>query len=186
MVIMKMQLFFVAVIGFIMLEACGEKNSVKTTIRKMRESELTIPNDLQRIVGRSISTIEEERKKATLVIYYDSLECSSCRVDKLYQLDTIFGLEKTYLDYEVLVVFSPSPCEVEDVKVMLFKRNYKYPVYLDYSGKFRELNDFIPIDNRFHTFLVGQDLRPLFIGDPYVSKNMWDLFILSLDNLVER
>lgn len=184
---MRLLLTFILVVtGFTILVSCGEKNSVKTTIHEMRESELTIPLDLQRIVGRSVSTIDAERKKATLVIYYDSLECGSCRVDKLYQLDTIFGLEKRFPDYEVLVVFSPKPCEVEDIKVMLVKRNYKHPIYLDYSGTFRESNGFIPVDNRFHTFLIGQDLRPLFIGDPYASKNMWDLFILSLDNLVRR
>lgn len=184
---MRYQLALIlAVFGLLLITSCGEKRSVKATIRSMRESELIIPSDLQCIDGRSVSTVKDEREKATLVIYYDSLECGSCRVDKLYQLDTLFGLERTYADYEVLVVFSPKPSEVEDIMVMLVKKNYSHPVYLDYSGTFRELNDFIPEDNRFHTFLVGQDQRPLYIGDPYISKNMWDLFISTLNNLTKR
>ena len=44
----------------------------------------------------------------------------------------------------------------------------------------RESNSFIPDDSRFHTFLTGKDGKPVFIGDPYVSKSMWDLFMSAV------
>ena len=164
----------------LLLSGCGARHDVKNMMRQMRESELVIPADLRRIDGYSISEASHERKDAALVIYYDSLVCGSCRVDKLAQLDTLFGLERTFPDFEVLVVFSPKPAEVEEIQVLLMKRRYPHPVYLDYSGSFREANTFIPNDSRFHTFLTGKDGRPVFIGDPYVSKSMWDLFISAV------
>ena len=160
--------------------SCGSRHDVKSTMRQMMKSGLVIPSDLRRIDGYSISGVSSERKEATLLIYYDSLVCGSCMVSKLNMLDTLYGLERTFPDFEVLTVFSPRAAEAEDIQVLQMKRRYAHPVYLDYSGSFREANTFIPADSRFHTFLVNGEGTPIFIGNPMVSGNMWKLFIDAL------
>ena len=182
---MNRQLMIAAVIissllSLVLFPGCGRNSEIKSIMQDMRASELAIQNDLQKIDSRSISRVSSVRKDATLIIYYDSLTCSMCNINKLHQLDTLFGLEKTFPGFEVMVIFSPATTEIEETLVSLMQINYDNPVYLDLSGSFRNSNKYIPGDNRFHTFLVGPKGSPVFIGSPYTSKNMWELFLTAI------
>ena len=98
-----------SLLSLVLFPGCGRNSEIKSIMQDMRASELAIPNDLQKIESRSISRVSPVRKDATLIIYYDSLTCSMCNINKLHQLDTLFGLEKTFPGFEVMVIFSPAP-----------------------------------------------------------------------------
>lgn len=61
--------------------------------------------------------------------------------------------------------------------------DFPYLVYVDYSGSFAETNMSIPEDNRFHSFLLNKEGRPVFVGNPLASDRMMELFKEALESL---
>ena len=49
------------------------------------------------------------------------------------------------------------------------------PIYIDIDNRFRELNPFIPDDDRFHMFMTDGTGSPIFVGFPndvHAGKNL--------------
>ena len=72
--------------------------------------------------------------------------------------------------------FSPGSEELEDVRLQLAVQDFSFPVYVDTYGSFARENTGIPEDERFHSFLIGGDGRPVFVGNPLGSEKMQDIF----------
>ena len=74
----NMNKLFVLLVIFSMT-SCAEQQ-ISRTLKNFRASTITIPEDLQKIHRRSQTTIEGcDTGTPVMIIYHDSLECSSCR-----------------------------------------------------------------------------------------------------------
>lgn len=148
----------------------------------MYKAELTIPYDMMEIAGGSIRKYKVPNTDSPLmVIYYNEAECGSCRISKLNMLDTLFRLSETSGKFQMLVVFSPKQEDIQEILTLLMNKHYPYPIALDTSGLFHQLNSFIPNDNRFHCFLTDSNKKPIFIGNPLYSSELWNIFIKRLN-----
>ena len=115
-----------------------------------------------------------------MVILYNEAECGSCRISKLNMLDTLFRLSETSNKFQMLVVFSPKEDDILEILHLLTNKRYQYPIALDVSGNFGKLNSFIPDDSRFHSFLTDSNRKPILIGNPLYSSELWNLFMEKL------
>ena len=80
-------------------------------------------------------------------------------------------------------IFSPSVEEYDEVLKNLIYRDFEYPVYIDFSGSFRQKNDCIPKDCLFHNFLIDSNGHPVFVGNPIASDDLWNLFNKALSSI---
>lgn len=156
----------------ILLTSCGERRKLARDMKRFVASAVVLPDDMERIYDRSISRFDLAGvSELKFIVYYDSLDCSSCAVAHLVDLLPLYEkFEGSKVD--VMTVFSPRSEEIEDIKVELMIADQQFPVYIDTNGSFARLNHDIPTDNRFDYFLIGGDGKPKFVGNPLVNEQL--------------
>lgn len=83
-------------------------------------------------------------------------------------------------DFSVVTIFSPKRSDVENTRFQLMLSNHTIPVYLDKNGSFAQLNRNIPADQRFHSFLIDETAKPVFVGNPLANVKLEQLFQAAL------
>lgn len=64
--------------------SCGEHHKVKRMISDFSASEIILPEELECIYKKQVRPIVKDTLKPyKYIIYYDSYDCSSCRIAKL-------------------------------------------------------------------------------------------------------
>ena len=58
-----------------------------------------------------------------------------------------------------------------------------HPIYIDIENRFLTDNPIIPPDSRYHSFLLTEKGKPIFVGDPTLSSQMFEAFRLALNDL---
>lgn len=149
--------------------SCNEHRKIKSMMTDFLKTEIVIPKDLECICSRTICPIAlDSLKSAKFIIYYDSLDCSSCRIGRLSENFPLYAMADTS-SFSVLTIFSPCPDELEEVRLKLMKANYSFPVFIDVNGSFMDNNGSIPADLRFHSFLIDSYNYPVFVGNPLMN-----------------
>ena len=78
-----------------------------------------------------------------MIIYYDSADCSSCRISHLIELEPLYwAAEEGH--YDVVTIFSPRAEEIEEFRLQLSVQDIGFPVYVDTYGSFAGENAGIP------------------------------------------
>ena len=156
--------------------SCSEKVKIRRMMQDFIESEIHIPNDLECIFNRELTTInKDELKSNKLIIYYDSLDCSSCRISHLMDIYPLYDMSDT-CDFSVVTIFSPKKENLEEVKFQLSIANHPEHIYIDSFNTFRKINQHIPTDQRFHSFLVDSNGKPIFVGNPLSNMRLAEIF----------
>ena len=152
------------------------------------KTEIVIPDDLESICGHEVKTIDRDSIKGSLfIIYYDSLDCSSCRIGHLAENYPLYEMADTS-EFSLLTIFSPRKEDLKEVRLQLMMTNSPVPIYLDVNSSFRKRNSTIPSDLRFHKFFVSPDSHPAFVGDPLASDTLYELFekVLNQSNIINN
>ena len=53
---------------------------------------------------------------------------------------------------------------------LIFQKRFRYSVFYDLDGSFERLNPHLPKNERFHTFLLGENDKVLLVGNPAKAK----------------
>lgn len=169
-------LFLLAIIS-----SCVERRKVKDIMLEFVSSDIIIPDDLDCIFNAETSASYIDTLKSNkLIIYYDSLDCSSCRISHLFDLYPLYTMADTS-DFSVMTIFSPKKSEVENTRFQLMLINHTIPIYLDKNGSFAQLNSCIPTDQRFHSFLINEIGSVLFVGNPISNEQLHSVFLKTLN-----
>lgn len=171
---MKCKILFLALL-ILFSSSCRERR-ISGELREFMSNTVVMPSDLQKVYDRNIEMVSTDSLGVTMIILYDSLECSSCRINHLRDFLSGYELLDSIPGCKLLTVFSPRQEEYDEVVKQLMILNFPYPIYVDYSCSFRKLNPFIPDDTKFHSFLIDRDNRPVFVGNPLARREMMDLF----------
>jgi len=171
-------LFTVSFAVMFIMSSC-ERVSLRRDIKMMTKHKIELPSSLVKVYNEEISpvdlsTLQEDIAK--LIVYIDSNECGTCRVQRLgiykelYDLSTQTGL------FELWIIASPKTAESQTLPEFISCYDYPFAVYIDNKNSFTEKNPFIPKDTRFHYFLTDKENRPVFVGDPTSSEKLMKLF----------
>lgn len=172
---------FIASLG-LLLSSCTERYKIKKALVEFTKSEIVIPGDLECISNRQIKKINTDTlKPLKFIVYYDSLECSACRISHLVDIYPLYDMADTG-DFSIITVFSPKLSEVSDVQNQLRIASHPIPIYIDNYATFRHINKSIPSDHRFHYFLLNENNVPVFVGNPLSSPLLLNLFIKRISN----
>lgn len=144
---------------------------------------ITIPSDLVAITNGEEHVMGDVPDLPVMIFFHDSLSCSSCQIAHLADIQSIYELSDSLGTFEVMTIFSPSLKEYDDVLRELKMRKFRYTIYIDKLGSFGLLNSFIPLDERFHNFLINEYKYPAYVGNPVGNNQLHDLFIESINHL---
>lgn len=159
----------------ISMTSCNEKAKVKRAMTDFMESEIVIPNEIECIYNRQTDRILlDTLRQLKLIVYYDSLDCSSCRISHLMDIYPLYEMADTS-NFSLLTIFSPRKDDLAEVRNQIKIQNPPIPVYIDVDGSFSKLNKSIPSDTRFHTFLIDANNKPVFAGNPLTSSSLTEI-----------
>lgn len=107
-----------------------------------------------------------------IISYLDSTTCTSCRIRAFKK--TINELEEeTGKQIRSLLIIDSRT--LDDIPYAMEQGNYNYPYLIDNDGYYSEINN-IPKDDKIRTFLLDSAYHVVFIGNPIVSRNIFELF----------
>lgn len=177
------------VILCLVLCCCDNTNNKRLRIEKelaiFERQKICIPDDMLCILDGKVNHQIIRHNFPTLIVYLDSEECFSCASKHLYDYDILFDNLRWDYSFETLIIFSPDIEGQGKVLKEVIQSHYKFPIYIDISKSFAELNKSIPKDRIFHTFLVDASCYPILVGDPIISDKVKELFVSSLSGLYE-
>ena len=111
-----------------------------------------------------------------LIVYYDSTECSSCRLKTLYEwnglVDSV-SLSGQKLDF--YFVFNVPAQRMEEVKNTLATFVHNQPVYLDTTGVFERTNPCLPSLSQMRIFMLDSRDTVVLVGNPLHNRRVEDM-----------
>lgn len=80
------------------------------------------------------------------------------------------------VDINYIFIVAPKPSEMDDINLELGVTDLQSSVYIDTSYEFRKLNPSMPIDNKYHSFLLGENNEILFVGSPIKNEKVKNIY----------
>lgn len=180
---MKKILFFLMIAT---LSSCA-RISVSRNIKKFVGSEIQYPSELMLVEGRDPFYKICDEPYGSLIIWYDSNECSPCRLSNISDLKKLFNLCRDSLQgIDVRVVFTPS-FEKKDMFMEFVQDSERdFPVFVDENDVFGKVNKTIPQEPKYHTFLIDKNNKVLLTGNPLMGPAIWNLYRTTMFSLSEN
>ena len=172
------------VLSPLLISSCSDQK-IKHDLRVFQREKVSLSLQFEAVTGRNIGHEALEDGTVSMVMYYDSTECSQCRISHLADCLPLYELADSIGVFRVVTIFAPRQEEYNELMASLMKLDFPYPLYVDFDGSFCKANPGIPEDRRFHSFLLDRDGHPVFVGDPVASGTMWSLFEKALARIKE-
>ena len=173
--------FYALIFVCLSLSSCSENQKIKKTMTEFMKTEVVLPDSLECIYSGEISMISKETLKSNkYIIYYDSNDCSSCRIARLIELSPLYDIADSS-DISVVTLFAPKQDDIKNVRLQLQISDLAFPVYLDVENSFKDSNPDLPSDIRFHSFMINSDGYPILVGNPVYSEQINKLFKVTLN-----
>ncbi len=161
-------------------------NKLRRDLELFAAQEIVLtPSMRQMIEGRDSVLFIPTAKAVRLIVWIDSIACSTCRLDRMYEYDEIINYRKDTNDgFEYIILFSPTYESLDEVMSLLDRNRLKYPVFIDEHQAFPAANPHIPADSRLHTFLLDKNGKVVLVGDPVNNPQLWELYKTTITELI--
>lgn len=152
-----------------------DNNSIQKQVEQFYTDSITIPYKKLSYVGNSQKNSLNDNYKYTMVIYMDSLSCSSCEIKHLNSWNKLLHYEQENI-VKFVFIFTPSKENRNLTKNLYMESNFVHGIYIDNYGVFKNLNKNIPDNEMLHCFLLDKDNRIVLVGNPIRNDEMGKLF----------
>ena len=165
---------FVYIILLLSCAGCIESR-ITRELRSFQSEKIVFPSDMFAVIDRNVIEAPQPETDNIFVIFYDSTECSTCQISRIYDYLSFYEESEESGDFSIMMIFSPRYEYYSEVMEQLVILNFPFPIYIDYNGSFAKENSVIPEDRYFHSFLLDKEGHPVFVGDPLASDRMMEL-----------
>ena len=142
-------------------------------VKRLSSHKLVFPSSLERIEGTGETHPDLTAQAIRLIIYVDSTECSSCRVNSLHGYTKFASLDPRQPQIQISVILWPNSETAGTIDKDIAHRNLPFDVFIDRDGSFLDANSFLPrVGRNYHAFLLDADGKPLMVGDPLSGAGM--------------
>lgn len=163
-----------------------KKERIAKVVNEWKGREIIFPDSFV-FVNYNKDTVQYDyENKYKLLVYVDSLSCSSCvlKLDawhEMYEALTDKSKEQTAF----IFVLCPRRNGLDNLYKTLKGQSFQFPVVLDYYDTFNKLNTF-PQEEMFHSMLLDQSNRVILMGNPTYNKSMTKLFKNTLNKCIAK
>ena len=165
----------------LVISSCKRKDPVATVeniVKEWKGKEINFPDDLFfTIYGKDTVPSVNQDKQYKILMYIDSIGCTSCKlkIEKWKEfIEYLEPLMDGKIDY--LFFFHPQRTGVKKLKAELYSNGFSYPVCFDLDDKLNKLNQF-PQESDFQTFLLDKNNQVLVIGNPVNNSAIKELYL---------
>ena len=174
--------FFVLMVLF----SCN-LNSFEKKIASFAGTVIVFPESLQANQLGKDSLIYITHAPMKMVVWYDSIGCSSCRIQHIHEWnDIVFYANRIGDVFDPVFIFSPKTSDFHSIRIALRTSGFQYSVYIDSGNFFQKNNPAIPSDERMHTFLIDENHKVVLVGSPLHNKALWALYKEQIESQMKR
>lgn len=167
----RMKISCLMLIGCILLFSCSNYRGKRKALDERDISGKTIilsPDLIPKYNGRDTVLLIEDVPK--IIVYYDSIECSSCLLNQMFEWsDMITYCETLPRPVPVYFILNPRKSDIYTLLKILKIQAFDYPVWIDTAGIFKKLNHLVLKDNSRDCFLLNSKNEITVTGVPNKS-----------------
>lgn len=114
-----------------------------------------------------------------LVVFVDSLSCSSCFLNKLINYyDINDSLVKN--NGQLVIILNPKNSRIDEIRRAIVNEKYPFWCIIDKKGGFLHRNPEMPDNELLHTFLLDENDNIILVGDPSYNPKINKLLMKQL------
>lgn len=172
-----MSKYYLLILISLFFVSCNDAKQKKlgTLIKEWEQRTILFP-------GNSVFTIQGKDTVASpigrgykIVSYVDSIGCTNCKM-RLHDWTEFIACLNTNIQPEVPFYFFFYPKDIKEMKYILKRENFAYPVCIDIGNTFYEMNK-LPEEEAFRTFLLDADNKVIAIGNPIHNPKVQELYL---------
>lgn len=171
------------IITFLSLDlACRHENKINIEVQSMYNQKVIIPIDSFYVIHphseNHLLHGVDQKQRQRLIVYSDSLVCSSCKILELEKWESFFASKSSYKNvFDAIFIFSPSHIDLEVLKFAIKSQEISFPIYIDTLGVFKKMNHYLPDNSLLHTFLIDKEGKIILVGSPLDNKMIEKMFL---------
>lgn len=159
--------------------SCSKKDKVARIANEMFGREITFQSNFN-VINYTIDEMSDsylKRGGKKIIVYIDSTGCFSCRFHLYEWKQFMKKFEKE--DLKTNLLFIAQTNETNAVEKLCKDNSFDIPVIIDPNGTFA-LENKLPSDTRFHTFLLDSTNKIILIGNPILSDEIEKLYLSKI------
>lgn len=167
------------IVAIIIFASCNSStDKIKRNIEEMSSSPISIPFEKMKCMTRDPLSVKAPWRNARikLVHYVDSIQCSSCYLQKIKQNhnDLLLIEKEVKNDFYNIFILDPRSNKTSLIKLMAEFDNNETPptIFIDTAHVFMDTNNKIPKEIIYHTFLLDDNNNIIFVGNPLANEGI--------------
>lgn len=169
--------------SFIAFSSCNNNKQISQQINRLYGKKVIVPEENIVLLHNPMHIESPKCDGGTLklVQLIDSTNCTKCYLRTLSRWNL-------YLNYEdncqvrFFFYVEPNETTVKDIKEHFLNSGLQHDIYVDTCGEFRRLNPFLPKEQIYHTILLDENDKIIFVGNPILNQNIEILFRKIISN----
>lgn len=174
------------------LIACdSQKKKLESTMKQMQTVPIDIPYD-EMTCWSNDSTKKNmpwTTAKFKLVHYVDSVQCSTCYLSKKELLEDVLNLESESNGiFSNVFIVEPG---TKKTAIKLLSDDYTHKLtpqtlFIDTEGAFIKKNPVVPKNEIFHTFLLDENNKVIFVGNLLIGEHFRRKLIIVIKDQLSK
>lgn len=174
-------------LSLILVCSCGNvsKNDLVHLVNEWDGREIVFPNYSDfTVLGKDSVFLNYLGTDYKILSYNDSTGCTACKLQLSSWLKFIYEVD-SIVNKDISFVFYFFPKDVKDLRNIIIRENFNYPVCIDEFDEFNTLNNF-PKERAFQTFLLNKENRVVAIGNPILNPKVKELYLKIISGDTSR
>lgn len=172
--------FIITILLTMCLSSCKNNKQRDDAVKIIKEwtgKEIRYPENLYcTSMGRDTTCIDLHNDNYKIVLYVDSLGCTSCRLKLTEWKKIIKESDSTFSRKpEFVFFFQPKKRDEKELQFIFKQNEFRHPVFIDKANEIGKLNNF-PSGSEYQCFLLDKNNKVLIVGNPSLNPGIWTLF----------
>ena len=171
----------------LLLLSCSNNLRIKD-VKQFMGQQITIPDDSYTVwKGRETILFDFTKTPINLVVWYDSLGCTSCEASRISGWSEIVAYTDSLNQWiSIIFLFTPKKKDIHRVKIALQTDDFDYPIFIDQNATFVKQNSKLPKNSQLHSFLLDKNNKVVLVGNPLYNTTLWGLYKKTIQCLIDN
>ena len=154
----------------------SEKERLSRLVSEWEGKEILFPaHSTFSIQGKDTVDFDFKDAEYKIVSYTDSIGCTACKL-QLHRWKDLVLVVDSLTNKNVSFLFYFHPKDVKELRFLIRRDGFTYPVCFDEMDDFNRLNHF-PSESMFQTFLLDKENRVIALGNPIQNPKVKELYL---------
>lgn len=167
------------ILATIFLFCSCTQQKIKENMQVMQSHAVMLETDNMICLSNDTTKLKYD-KPLKLVVYNDSSVCKPCLMAHISEWTGICNTPACK-DVDFYFIFSAKEADIEEYRKGYVINDVQHPVLLDTANVFQKSNPHIPGEWIYHTFLLDENDKIIFVGNPLRDTKMEKLFYKVLN-----